>query len=183
MLSSAASSFVVFFLADQFQDLSFADRQTVARQIRFRQERLDDDLRDARAQIEIAPKHLPDRMSQIDRRLRLERVAARASAKSRQHVLIVIVTRQQHRLRFRLPLREFLRRIDAIHDGHADIHHDNVRIRLGARLHRLMSVRDFADHLKAFPIEQRPQALSNHRVVFSNQDSNSHRTAPHWRPE
>ena len=153
MLSSAASSFVVFSSPISFRTSRSRTGQTVARQIRFRQERLDDDLRDARAQIEIAAKYLPDRMSQIGRRLRLEHVAARARAKSRQHVLIVIVTREQHRLRLRLPLRQFLRRIDAIHDGHTDVHHDNVRIGLGARFHRFVSVRDFADHVKAFPIE------------------------------
>jgi hypothetical protein len=78
----------------------------------------------------------------------LQQVAARAGLEGAKHITFVGVHTQDDDRDSGLPGTDLARSLDAIHVGHGDIQHGNVRFEGLREGHRLPPIAGLADHLE-----------------------------------
>src|SRR5829696_5143174 len=84
-------------------------------------------------------------------------------------------TRERHDLHIRQFRENGSGGFQAVHDGHQEVHQDDVRLELPGHLQRLLAVRGFSDDLEVrVEGEEHPQALAHHGVVVGYQDPYRH---------
>jgi hypothetical protein len=92
-----------------------------------------------------------------------------SGAHRRQHVLPVPVHRQQHEARPRRHPRDLLRGDDPVHLRHVEVQHRDARLRLACVLHGLEAVAGGTDDRESLALQQREQAVADHRVIVREQ--------------
>src|SRR5260370_1002661 len=128
---------------------------------------------DAGLQRRFATTCSPYGVSQSVRSDIFEQVARGSGLDRSEDEFVVIEGRQHQHLHSRPALLDTLRRRHAIHARHAQVHQDDIRLKLGGQLLRFVTVASFADYAQVtVELEQRPQALAHHALVVDQQSPN-----------
>src|SRR5215217_3060536 len=105
----------------------------------------------------------------------LKEVAYRPGAHGLRHRSILKDAGERHDLHLRQLRADGSDGLYAVHDGHEEVHQDDVGLELPGHLQRLLAVLRFADHLELrVEGEEHPQALAHHAVVVGYQDPYRH---------
>jgi len=127
---------------------------------------LDDSLGNFGTQVGAAPRGLANRMHEVFRRVGLHDEPLGTGLQSLQDIMVLGVHGQNDRFRVLRNFLNFSGGFEAIQDGHGDIQHGHVRLKLLRQLDRLLPVRSFGDHVKAFPLEEHFQTLAHHHMII-----------------
>jgi hypothetical protein len=114
----------------------------------------------------------------------LEQEAAGPGAQRVVHIAVQVEGGQDEDPRARAPVRpgsgELPGGLDAVHDGHAHVHQDDVGGQLAADLHRLGPVAGGADHREVrLGVQQRGEAGAHHVVIVGDDDPDGRRHTGH----
>ena len=103
----------------------------------------------------------------------LQQVAASPCLEGAKHIAFVGMHTQHDDRHARLPGGDLARSLDAIHVGHGDIQHRDVRFEGLRQSHRLPTVAGLADHLKILLFFQnQAQPAPHYSMIFRQNDSN-----------
>ena len=117
---------------------------------------------------------LANRRGQIVRGGLLEQKSRRAQRCHLFDVSVIAVRGENEHLGVGKVLANLPGGFQPIEQRHRDVHHHHGGAKFSGQLHGLAAGLRFADHFDVgFVFQQRPKALADDLVVFSQQDSNS----------
>src|SRR5262249_27333417 len=138
-------------------------------------EALEQTPRDRRRQERLSRRDDTHALDELLRRHVLEEKAARARAQRFIDVLVEIERRQDKDARLDPAREDSLRRLDAVHARHPDVHQHDVRQYALREVDRLGSVAGFTDDVDVrVSVEDHAEAVADERLVVAEQDADRH---------
>jgi hypothetical protein len=113
----------------------------------------------------------PDGPDELERQDVLQDKTAGAEAERPERVLIQVEGRQDQDARMRFGRNDRSGRLNPVHAGHPDIHHDDVRVAAANEIERGRAVGGLADDDDArFLFEDHAESLAQERLIVDEDD-------------